>query len=188
MQLEAGGVQRSGNARALRGLTFDMSGGRKQAKPAGGRPLDGRVGPRRGWVRPWEHAANTSRDKTARTLPSTGRRIHAQSVRADGFRLTVARCSKRIHISSQPFRPNGVLAAAGRTARERATASEDLDEEIAAAKDSIRPPAGRRRTDSPACIYLHRCWHVPTLALLGPNVRHERRRKGREAAFGTSAR
>jgi hypothetical protein len=28
---------------ALRWLTFDMSGGRKQAKLAGGRPLDGRV-------------------------------------------------------------------------------------------------------------------------------------------------
>ena len=82
----------------------------------------------------------------------------------------------------------GALAAAGRTVRKRATAAVDLDEETAAAKDSIRPPAGRRRTDSPACIYLHRCWHVPSLTLLGPNVRHERRRKGCEAGFGTSAR
>src|SRR5664280_402795 len=32
-------------ALALRGLTFDMSGGRKQAEPAGGRPLDGVVRP-----------------------------------------------------------------------------------------------------------------------------------------------
>jgi len=31
----------------LRGLTFDMSGGRRQAKLAGGRPLDGRVRPHR---------------------------------------------------------------------------------------------------------------------------------------------
>ena len=29
----------------LRGLTFDMRGGRKRAKPACGRPLDGRVRP-----------------------------------------------------------------------------------------------------------------------------------------------
>ena len=28
----------------------------------------------------------------------------------------------------------------------------------------------------------------PGAAFMGPNVRHERRRKGREAAFGTSAR
>ena len=35
------------NCRLKRDLTFDMSGGRKQAKPAAGRPLDGRVGPRR---------------------------------------------------------------------------------------------------------------------------------------------
>ena len=32
----------------FRGLTFDMSGGRKQAKPAWARPLDGRVRPRFG--------------------------------------------------------------------------------------------------------------------------------------------
>ena len=43
MQLEAGGVQRSGNARALRGLTFDMSGGPKGAKRPLERPLDGGV-------------------------------------------------------------------------------------------------------------------------------------------------
>ena len=87
-----------------RGLTFDMSGGRKQAKPAGGRPLDGRVGPRRGWRQDSERAADSSCDKAARTLPSTGRLIHAQGPSADGFRFAVAHCSKCFHISSQPFR------------------------------------------------------------------------------------
>ena len=38
-------MQRSGNARALRGLTFDMSGGAKGAKRPLERPLDGGVRP-----------------------------------------------------------------------------------------------------------------------------------------------
>jgi hypothetical protein len=37
---DVGAVERS---RCIRGLTFDMSGGWRQAKPAGKRPLDGRV-------------------------------------------------------------------------------------------------------------------------------------------------
>ena len=86
------------------GLTFDMSGGRKQAKPAGGRPLDGRVGPRRGWERTWAHAADGSHDRTAQTMHLASRRVHARSPNADRFELTVAHCSKCLHISSQPAR------------------------------------------------------------------------------------
>ena len=40
---EAGGLQRSGDAKTLRGLTFDMSGGPKGAKRPLERPLDGGV-------------------------------------------------------------------------------------------------------------------------------------------------
>jgi hypothetical protein len=38
------------------GLTFDMSGGRKQAQPAGGRPLDGGVRHVDADEQPWRRA------------------------------------------------------------------------------------------------------------------------------------
>ena len=47
LQPEAGGRQRSGEATALWGLTFDMSGGPKGAKRPLERPLDGGVRPHR---------------------------------------------------------------------------------------------------------------------------------------------
>src|SRR5450631_3569418 len=41
--IEHSQVRPSWSVLRLRRLTFDMSGGRKQAQPAGGRPLDGGV-------------------------------------------------------------------------------------------------------------------------------------------------
>ena len=135
------------------GPTFDMSGGRKQAKPAGGRPLDGRVGPRRGWMQDSERAADSSCDKAARTLPSTGRLIHAQGPSADGFRLAVAHCSKCFHISSQPFR----LAARwppqdGQSVRKRRLPRISMRRPLPPKTASGRPLAAEGRTARRASI------------------------------------
>ena len=161
-----------------------MSGGRKQAKPAGGRPLDGRVGPRRGWRQDSERAADSSCDKAARTLPSTGRLIHAQGPSADGFRFAVAHCSKCFHISSQPFR----LAARwppqdGQSVRGRRLPWISMRRPLLPKTASGRPLAAEGRTARRASISivagmcpLSLCW--------GPTFELRRGAKGAKRPLG----
>jgi len=70
-------------------LTFDVRGGRKQAKLAGGRPLDGRVRPR-----VWEHRPGPDfdllsglRDKCADPCSA------AQTMTGIRIRVCLMRCS-----------------------------------------------------------------------------------------------
>ena len=206
------------------GLTFDMSGGRKQAQPAGGLPLDGRVRHelhlavvvvpdqpnfsalptvRQRRKRRWRPALGERRRERH---PRSRMRYRALDARAKTAKLPAPTKVRRAATEKNAGRgmPPG-MAEFGQSARtsrhrhralcERNTqrqlrtrvprpASTSLDSDLTGPDVRERVPHNSDK-QTPA-----RRFGADTRGKASwprSNVRHERRAKGREAAFGTSA-
>ena len=180
------------------GLTFDMSGGRKQAQPAGGRPLDGGVRrPRAGHSRRmrnlakcWQaealatHAVRCSAWRPA--LPKTPR-----TNTSPAEKTTRRSPSLRTVRALEPSAIARVESQRRRRAVARHAARAELDMKLSTVATNRRH-AGiecshpKKALSSPA-DEAH--WPRAQAVRHGlPNVRHERRSKAAKRAWRTSAR
>ena len=199
------------------GLTFDMSGGPKGAKRPLGRPLDGGVRPQRPaplgffWASEHDagvhteprymdtrtaalaaHASHTptrTRSADSMTSPLTTFLRLKPSTKACAGNATstiVPSMSHKLPMAAAPWKKGQI---SGHVKPEKIPASAavtGVGSRFIAATDSAR--FDRWYDEATVRPPLRAAHDELRTSLLGPNVRHERQAKGREAAFGTSAR